>query len=321
MDESRMKKIMCVTGPIDFNELGYCQCHEHIMLREGVSCQLNPAQCMDDINKSINEVIRYRSAGGHSLVDAQPGGCGRMEKDLLEISRNTNIPIIASTGFHKLSFYPHNHWIRNWDEASLLDFFLHEINKGMYKDIDHGPPKSSTCIKAGIIKAALDLEGLTPLYKKLFTAAAKAACKTDLPFMVHIEQGTDAQSLLYFLLELGLHPSRILFCHMDRTILPPDRYIHLLREGIYLEFDTIGRFKYHDDLAELKCIQHLADAGYIGRLLLSLDTTKTRMKSYTPDGIGLDYILRVFLPLLKTSGFTEEEIQQLTIENCKNIFT
>lgn len=45
------------------------------------------------------------------------------------------------------------------------------------------------------------------------------------------------------------------------------------------------------------------------------------MKSYTPDGIGLDYILRVFLPLLKTSGFTEEEIQQLTIENCKNIFT
>ena len=43
----------------------------------------------------------------------------------------------------------------------------------MYKDIDHGPPKSSTCIKAGIIKAALDLEGLTPLYKKLFTAAAK----------------------------------------------------------------------------------------------------------------------------------------------------
>jgi len=108
---------------------------------------------------------------------------------------------------------------------------------------------------------------------------------------------------------------------MDRTILPPDRYIHLLREGIYLEFDTIGRFKYHDDLAELKCIQHLADAGYIGRLLLSLDTTKTRMKSYTPDGIGLDYILRVFLPLLKTSGFTEEELQQLTIENCKNIFT
>lgn len=99
MDESRMKKIMCVTGPIDFNELGYCQCHEHIMLREGVSCQLNPALCMDDINKSINEVIRYRSAGGHSLVDAQPGGCGRMEKD-----RST--PAVIKTESPASSWFP-----------------------------------------------------------------------------------------------------------------------------------------------------------------------------------------------------------------------
>ena len=82
---------MCVTGPIDFNELGYCQCHEHIMLREGVSCQLNPALCMDDINKSINEVIRYRSAGGHSLVDALAGRVWKNGESIFWKSPETQI--------------------------------------------------------------------------------------------------------------------------------------------------------------------------------------------------------------------------------------
>lgn len=315
-----MKSISSVTGPVLLDELGFCQCHEHIMLRRGVSCRLNPALRMDDTDKSMNEVMHYRSAGGHSLVDAQPGGCGRMEKELLEISQKTKVSIVASTGFHKLSFYPDDHWIRNFDSEALLDFFLHEINRGMYMDIDHNPPKTSTCIKAGMIKTALDLEGLTPRYKKLFTAAANAACKTGLPIMVHIEQGADAERLLSLLLDLGVSPSRILFCHMDREILPDNRYTCLLREGIHLEFDTIGRYKYHDDLTEVKCIRRLADAGYINRILLSLDTTRTRMKSYTPDGIGLDYILRVFLPLLRTNGFSDEAIAQLTIKNCRNVF-
>ena len=107
---------------------------------------------------------------------------------------------------------------------------------------------------------------------------------------------------------------------MDRKILTVNKYIPLLKKGINLEFDTIGRFKYHDDSAELDCIQQLADAGFLNQLLLSLDTTRTRMKSYTPNGIGLDYILQVFLPQLKAKGFTDSDMEQLTIKNCAHIF-
>lgn len=315
-----MKDIMTVTGPIPARELGFCQCHEHIMLRRGTPCEIHPALCMDDTDKSMWEVMRYRDAGGSSLVDAQPGGCGRMERELYNISRNTGVHIIASTGFHKLIFYPAVHWIRSFDEKALLDFFIHEICTGMYCHIDDASPRTSTRIKAGMIKAALDLEGLTPPYRTLFTAATKAAMLTDLPLMVHIEQGADADSLLHFLLNLGMDPSRILFCHMDRTILSSRRYLQLLEKGINLEFDTIGRFKYHDDASEIKCIQQLAYAGFLSQVLLSLDTTRTRMKSYTPGGIGLDHILQSFLPQLKSAGFTDIEIRQLTIENCKRIF-
>lgn len=315
-----MKNIMTVTGPIPANNLGFCQCHEHIMLCRGTPFEIHPALCMDDTEKSMSEVIRYHSAGGSSLVDAQPGGCGRMERELYDISLNTGVHIIASTGFHKLSFYPAAHWIRTFDEKALLDFFIHEISTGMYCHIDDAPLQTSTGIKAGMVKAALDLEGLTPSYRTLFTAAAKAAILTDLPFMVHIEPGADAESLLCFLLDLGLNPSRILFCHMDRKILSAGKYLQLLEKGINLEFDTIGRFKYHDDADEINCIQQLADAGCLNQVLLSLDTTRTRMKSYTPEGIGLDYIIRVFLPELKSRGFTDTQIKQLTIENCKHIF-
>lgn len=314
-----MKDIMTVTGPIPAEELGFCQCHEHIMLRRGTSWKINPALRMDDTGKSLKEVMRYRAAGGASLVDAQPGGCGRMERELSDISRNTGVRIIASTGFHKLIFYPAARWIRSFGEEALLDFFIHEISTGMFFHIDDAPPRTFSGIKAGIVKAALDLEGLTPSYLTLFTAAAKAAMRTDLPFMVHIEQGADAGSLLHFLLDLGLNPSRILFCHMDRTILSSDEYLQLLEKGINLEFDTIGRFKYHDDAVEIQCIQQLANAGFLNRVLLSLDTTQTRMKSYTPDGVGLDHILHSFLPQLKSAGFTDSEIRQLTIENCRHI--
>ena len=207
-----------------------------------------------------------------------------METELLNISEETGVHIIASTGFHKLSFYPADHWIRSFDEKALLHFFIHEITMGMYCHIDDTPPQTSTSIKAGMIKTAFDLEGLTPQYRTLFTAAAKAAEAAGLPFMVHIEQGA------------------------------------LLKKVINLEFDAIGRFKYHDDSAELDCIQQLADAGFLNQLLLSLDTTRTRMKSYTPNGIGLDYILQVFLPQLKAKGFTDSDMEQLTIKNCAHIF-
>ena len=59
-----MKEIITVTGRIAPEELGFCQCHEHIAMSKGISYQINPALCMDDMEKSLEETKRFHLAGG-----------------------------------------------------------------------------------------------------------------------------------------------------------------------------------------------------------------------------------------------------------------
>jgi phosphotriesterase-related protein len=84
--------------------------------------------------------------------------------------------------------------------------------------------------------------------------------------------------------------------------------------GAWLELDTIGRFKYHSDEAEMDMIRYLHDHGLGGRILLGLDTTRRRMRSYGGD-IGLDYIHASFFPLLRQNGFQEPQLRLMIAGN------
>ncbi|WP_333813907.1 phosphotriesterase [Muricomes intestini] len=316
-----MKEIVTVTGPIAPEELGFCQCHEHIAMSKGKSWYLNPALRIDDMAKSLEEVRRYKSCGGDSFIDAQPCGCNRMAEELRKLSVKSGVHIIASTGFHKLCFYPDSHWIHFISEAELEEVFVRELTTGMYTDADCTYPSVQSSVKAGIIKTAYDTEELSPRYKKLFRAAASASLKAERIIMIHVEQDTNPILLQDFLLNLGMQPENLMFCHMDRAC--KDIRIHedVLKKGSYLEFDTIGRFKYHSDEHEIQIIQSLVDIGYATQLLYSLDTTSDRLMSYNPDAIGLNYILTKFNASLKSSGISEDIIHMLSIENPARILT
>ena len=316
-----MKEIVTVSGPIAPEELGFCQCHEHIAMSKGKSWYLNPALRIDDMAKSLEEVRRYKSCGGDSFIDAQPCGCNRMAEELRKLSVKSGVHIIASTGFHKLCFYPDSHWIHSISEAELEKVFVRELTTGMYTDADCTYPSVQSSVKAGIIKTAYDTEELSPRYKKLFRAAASASLKAERIIMIHVEQDTNPILLQDFLLNLGMQPENLMFCHMDRACRDIRTHKDILKKGSYLEFDTIGRFKYHSDEHEIQIIQSLVDIGYATQLLYSLDTTSDRLMSYNPDAIGLNYILTKFNASLKSSGISEDIIHMLSIENPARILT
>lgn len=316
-----MRALMTVQGPVLPGQLGFCQCHEHLAISRGVSCERNPVLLIDDLGKTTQEAARLVKNGGRTVVDAQPGGCNRMAEALLEISRETGLHIIASTGFHKLCFYPENHWLYTMSEEELFHVFTHELSIGMYRDIDTDFHPDYSPIRAGIVKTALDTEGLTPIYRKLFAAAAKAAMNADVPVMVHIEKDSDPVALFRFLRELGVHPGRMIFCHLDRAIPDPGIHRQLLAEGIFLEYDTIGRFKYHSDLTEIRIFQSMLADGVEDQLLFSLDTTRARLKTYDPDAVGLDYLLTNFVPLMRRYGITEQQIRKISHHNFVRAFT
>lgn len=314
------RTVITVTGPVPEEELGFCQSHEHLFIAKGRSFEENPALWMDDISKVEQEAARYRRAGGGTLVDAQPVGCGRMCQNLRRVSLSSGVHILASTGFHKLCFYPQDHWLFSLDEDSLTRLFLHELTQGMYDGCDSAPPGEDTGIRAGLIKTALDRCGLTAGYARLFAAAAAAAVAAERTLMVHIEAGSDPMALLRFLLDRGVPPERIIFCHTDRACTDPGVRRELAAAGIFLELDTIGRFHYHSDEAEADIFQQLLDSGFQHQLLFSLDTTRARLKCFHPDAVGLDYLLNVFLPLLRARGISQTQLELISHHNFVSAF-
>lgn len=313
------RRLFAVTGELSENRAGFCQCHEHLFISRGKSAEVNPALLLDSVEKTCEELRRYDAAGGGTVIDAQPVGCNRMPEALLKASQETGVSILASTGFHKMSFYPDNHWIFSAEEAALSKLFLAELTQGMYTDCDSAFPVRQTAVRAGLIKTALDCEGLTPQYEKLFRAAVCASRNADRALMVHVEVGSDPLALLEFLFAAGMPPERIVLCHTDRACGDSVRR-KLLDSGVFLEMDTIGRYKYHSDAREVEIFQELLDAGYREQLLFSLDTTRARMKSYTPGAIGLDYILEIFLPMLRRAGVSKTDLYDISHENCLRAF-
>jgi phosphotriesterase-related protein len=100
----------------------------------------------------------------------------------------------------------------------------------------------------------------------------------------------------------------------------PAVHRELCRRGIYLEYDTIGRPKYHDDEREAAMILDMIRDGYAAQLLMSLDTTRARLVS-CGGAPGLDHILTRFIPLLRRRGVPEGQIRAFFRENPARAFS
>ena len=315
-----INKIQTVSGNIPSDELGFCHSHEHVAIAPGYVSGINPDLCIDEPARTLCELEQFYKAGGRALVDAQPGGCGRQADILEALSKKSHVSIIASTGFHKTIFYPEDHWIFAYSETKLRDFFLTELRSGMFVNCDIAKPKKQINARAGQIKTALDKNDFNPLQEKLFSAAAAAAAGTGAPMMIHVEKGSDPLALSDFLQERSVSPSQMIFCHMDRMIPQIEKHKLLCNQGSFLEYDTIARPKYHDDISEVGLIREMVESGYEDNLLMGLDVTRVRLPSYG-GSVGLTYILDKFIPLLKNEGFPESILNKFFTVNPAKAFS
>jgi len=294
-------RIRTVCGAVAPDELGFCHSHDHIMVAKGKPAEIDPALCMDDFEKSLAELAMFKEAGGCAIVDCQPVGAGRMSEELTELSKKSGVHIVAATGFHKMAFYPDEHWVFEYDTASLAEVFTHELTAGMFINTETIQPIAFHGVTAGVIKVAYDAVGLTTQYTKLFTAAAAAQVSTHAPMIIHIDNGCDPLVLDDFLTRHGVEGSKRIYCHLDRAVRDIGIHIELLKRGAYVEYDTIHRLKYHSDIDEIAIIKQVLEAGFEDKILLGLDSTRARFASYggTP---GLDYIKRKFIALMAEEG-------------------
>ncbi len=309
-----MGAVQTVLGTVEKNGLGHCQMHEHVFVAAGPATEKFSALLIDDEALSAQELDAYRKAGGGMILDAQPGGAGRNAQALRRMSEKSEVHIVCVTGFHLPMFYPADSLIRAESEEALYERFLGELTLGC-RDERGGEP-----VRAGAVKAALSAEGCVGRLAVQLRAAARAAAEAEAPLLLHTEKGAGALEALALCQECGLAPSRVLVCHVDRQAEDFAPHEAIAKAGAWLEYDTIGRFKYHDDESEFRLIRHMTQLGFGKQLLLSLDTTRERLHSYGGT-LGLTYLLETFLPLLQADGLSRTDIEMMTLGNPLRAFS
>ncbi len=300
--------VQTVLGPVEASKLLHCQPHEHLLVRPGPMTRANPLLLLDSEARSLQELTHYARAGGGSVVDAQPGGAGRDAAALMRLSKRSGVTMIAVTGTHLPAFYPPQHWARQEDEDALAERFIQELTVGMTDNGRRLP------IRAGLVKAAIGPGGLDDRSLITLRAAVHAAITGNVSLMLHTAAGFQALKAVNLCVRMGLDASKVAVCHADRQVADVSLHEAIASTGCFLSYDTIARYRYHDDQSEARLILHMLRQGAAAQLMLSMDTTRERLKAYG-GSVGLPYILENFLPFLKQHGVSQHDIEIMTHKN------
>lgn len=309
-----MGVVTTVLGDIDGGELGHCQPHEHLYINAAAALRTHPELCLTNFDAALVELDLYRRAGGRAVVDAQPLGAGRDAFMLREASRLSGVTVVASTGYHVPFFYPSDHWIFTAPEEKLVDLFVSELREGMFLGGGYDWPDVRTAIRAGVVKAMLTARGVGGRDELLLRVAGRVAVEAGVSILLHTESGIGAVDAVRLLTDMGLAADRIMVCHLDRQAVDHRIHEEVADAGAFLEYDTVTLLEHHNNAEEILLLDHMANRGHLGQILLATDPTVDRLKGYGAK-VGMDYLLTDFVPLLKAFGFTDGMLRAIFVDN------
>lgn len=237
-------------------------------------------------------------------MDCQPAGCGRNGLKLRQFSDESDVHVIACTGFHLRKYYPPDYWLFRADVEEAVEFFLDELRVGLLESRSGRHP-----VRAGFIKVACQ-RTLQDTPMGVMEAAAIAAARTGAAVAVHTERGAAATAILNDFDRFGLPPHRIVLCHMDKR---PDPGLHreLADRGALLEYDTFFRPKYEPDKNVWPLLEELARDGYSDSIALATDMAESDMWRSGQSGARLSDLVTVVKPRLASIGFNQNQVHSL----------
>lgn len=314
-----MATVNTVLGPINTRELGFTLTHEHITNTSAGIPQVYP-EFVDRKATAAWGVASLREAyaeGVRTIVDVTTIDLGRDLKLMKEVSRRSKVNLIPATGTWR--DIPRAFW--NVKPDVIASLYIREIREGI----------EGTDIKAGVIKVATDRGGVTPEGEVILRAAARAQKATGVPISTHTwaPERVGEQQVRIFEDE-GVDLNRVYIGHSSDTT-DTEYLLGLLRRGVWIGMDRFpgGRPAGTPDWqARTETVKRLIDAGFGHRVMLSHDWFVTmtianreqveQRKQYNPDGYL--FIKRRVLPRLRELGATDQQVQQLMVENPRRFF-
>lgn len=285
---------------------GITYAHEHIPIDRSEVIEDEDA-LLDSQQLVIQELKELYKKGVRNIVEATCRGIGRNVAYAQKVATETGINIVQATGWYQSAFLP----------IEVYQLSVTQLAEMMIKDITIGI--KNTDIKAGVIgEIATTKNRWTEQEEKVFNAAVIASKETHTPIMTHTSIGTLGREQVEFFQKKHANLSKIIIGHVDLTG-NPNYVLEMLKTGINVEIDTIGKNNYMSDAKRVDIIKAAQDAGFTDQIVMSMDITrKSHLKAN--GGIGYAYLLDSFIPELKAGGVTEGFINKMLVENPQRIF-
>ncbi len=354
MTSERTGKIQTVLGLIEPEELGITSTHEHFLVdllcyftepEEASERWYVDAPVTMDITGGIfgsgrlsrltsnkdnlrlidegaatQEILKYRYAGGDSIVDVTSMGIGRDPLALARMSRATGLNVVMGASHYVPASYPDD--IDSRTEQAITDYIIRDITVGV----------GDTRIRSGIIGEIGNFWPTNENTRKILRASVHAAVETGAPILIHPGFHPDSpMHIMNDLIEAGADPTRVIMGHLELiNDLAPIREV--AETGANLEYDRFGwedtmiqtgpfeDIGFQSDAQRLDTMVQLMEWGYEDRLVVAHDICfKTDWTAY--GGKGSAHILENIVPRMRQRGFSEANINSILVENPRRILT
>lgn len=342
-----MPDVATVLGPLPVSGLGATLPHEHLfcdltcwwrpasrpedaaLADAPVSAETAPALRndpllsrdnlrLDEVDVVIEEVARFVSAGGATIIDVTPVELGRDPTRMAEISRRARVNVVAGCG----------HYVHAVQDPKVEAESAEEIAERLVGELTEGI--GGTGIRAGIIGEIGTSDPLHPQEAKVLRAAARAHAATGAPITLHLHPaGRNGREILTLLHDEGADLAYVVAGHLDASIDEDVGYHRsLLATGCFVEYDSCGTqwsygslgYGFPPDIDRAAAVRTLFAQGHGDRLLVSHDIGKKTMLSRW-GGPGYAHVLTCFSRVLRDAGLGDDEIQQLTVRNPQALFS
>jgi phosphotriesterase-related protein len=305
-------KIMTATGAIDPDQMGFVLTHEHILVDFIGADQVSKDRYEQD--EAFETILPYlqkaKNLGCQTFVECTPSFIGKDAALVKRLSEATGLSMLTNTGYYGAAddrYVPAHAYTESAD--ALSDRWRRELEEGI----------EDTGVRPGLIKIGVDRASLSQIDEKLVRAAARTHLKTGLTIMSHTGFGIPAHEEIAVLKEEGVDASAWIWTHAQNEK-DNEQHKKAAEAGAWVAFDGVNANEnaLARDLGHLKAMKAY---GLLGQVLLSHDAGWYRPGE--PGGGKFRPFIDLFktiLPALRENGFSQDEIDLMTLDNPKRAF-
>lgn len=318
-----MAQVETVLGPVDAAELGRTYMHEHVFVLTPDVQQNYPEEWGsedDRVADAVAKLTALAEQGVRTILDPTVVGLGRYVPRIQRVAQQVpQLNIVVATGCYTYGDVPFFFHHRGPALSAALGFDVPDPMVDLFeRDITQGI--TGTGVKAGMLKCAIDHQGLTPDVERVMRAVARTHHRTGTPITVHTHPdsrtGLEVKRVLCD--EEGVDPRRVVLGHSGDTT-DVEHLTELAEAGFVLGMDRFGINLATTFEARADTLVEMCRRGFADQMVLSqdaacyIDWVEPDAMAFLPQWHYL-HIGEEVLPYVLERGVTQEQVDTMLVD-------